>query len=148
MNNNMNNMNNMNNNMNNNFNNPQSQSMPNINNNNNNNQPPEPQGNIPRKEGVIYDTNTSFPPDAKVKNITFEASTGLKVVINIDSKTTVKDLIKRYINRIGINESLIGNGVLFLMNGRQMIPDSTQSIETFPDMTHITVFDQNNVIGA
>ena len=32
--------------------------------------------------------------NAKVKNITFEASTGLKVVINIDSKTTVKDLIK------------------------------------------------------
>ena len=29
-----------------------------------------------------------------------------------------------------------------------MDPFSEDSIEKWPDMTHVTVFDQNNVIGA
>ena len=172
MNNNMNNMNNsmkndMNNNMNNNYglpnadiNIPSSQSMGNINMNNpqqqqqQQSQKPrqeqdELEGNIPRSEETIYDTHDKFAPDADIRTIEFEASTGLKVVINVDTKiTTIKDLIKRYIKKIGINESLIGNGILFLMHGKKLDHNSQNLVATFPNNPKINVLDQNYVIGG
>jgi hypothetical protein len=109
----------------------------------------EPQGYIRRSEETVYDTSKNFAVDADVRVIVFEASTGLKVVMNVDGKTTtIKDLIKRYINKIGISETLIGNGILFLMNGKKMDHNSENLVSTFPNTPKITVFDQNNVIGA
>ena len=109
----------------------------------------ELEGNIPRSEETIYVTNKHFSVDADVRTIPFEASTGLKVVINVDGKTTtIKDLIKIYIEKIGINESLIGNGILFLMNGKKIDHNSQNLVETYANTAKITVLDQNYVIGG
>ena len=53
-----------------------------------------------------------------------------------------------FIKKIGLNEELIGNGILFLMNGKRMDINSENLVSTFPNTPKITVFDQDNVIGA
>jgi hypothetical protein len=52
-----------------------------------------------------------------------------------------------YIDRIGISKSHIGKDIIFLFNGGKMDPFSEDNLRNFPDLSTITVFDQNNVIG-
>ena len=146
-------MNNLNNNMSNSF---------NIQNNNNNmsyssgnvisnnrNQNQQPQELIPRGDKVIRDTSMNINSNGqKMINVTFDASTGLRVIIAISKNTTVKQLVEKYIERIGIGKNHIGKDIIFLFNGGKMDPFSEDNLQNFPDLAIITVFDQNNVIGA
>ena len=146
-------MNNLNNNMSNSF---------NIQNNNNNmsyssgnvisnnrNQNQQPQELIPRGDKVIRDTSMNINSNGQnMINVTFDASTGLRVIIAISKNTTVKQLVEKYIERIGIGKNHIGKDIIFLFNGGKMDPFSEDNLQNFPDLAIITVFDQNNVIGA
>ena len=106
--------------------------------------------NIRRANETIYDNSLNkFPQNSKIKQFTFEASTGLKVCIFMESKDTIKNLIKRYINKINISENLLGNGIYFFSNGRQIEPNSEKTLEYCCDCTSILVLDENNdEIGA
>jgi hypothetical protein len=115
--------------------------------NNNNNSQQEPKELIPRGEKVIRENNISLN-DQNMVNISFDASTGLKVIIAAPKSITIKELIKKYIRRIGISENHIGKDIIFLFNGGKLEPFSDETIQTFQDFSSITVFDQNNVIGA
>jgi hypothetical protein len=113
---------------------------------NNNNQPPEL---IPRGDKTLTDnTLASMAGGQKVLNINFKASTGLNVVICAPVSTKKKDLLKQYVHRIGIGESHIGKSIIFLFNGEKMDTNSDETLHNFPDFATVTVFDQNNVIGA
>ena len=50
--------------------------------------------------------------------------------------------------RLGLSKDVIGKDLIFLFSGEKLDTDSQQSISRFPDTASITVFDQNNVIGA
>ena len=117
-----------------------------ISNRNQNEQPPEL---IPRGDKVIRDTSMNINSNnPNMLNVTFDASTGLKVMIAVPRNTTVKKLVEKYIERIGISKSHIGKDIIFLFNGGKMDPFSEDDLQKFPDLSIITVFDQNNVIGA
>ena len=115
------------------------------NNNSNNNQEPTPI--IPRGIKVVQDNN-NYQQNPQMKNIAFDASSGLKVIITVPKETTYKELIKKYVNKIGISESFIGKEIIFLFNGEKMNTDSDDLIINFPNLAVITVVDQNNIIGA
>ena len=67
----------------------------------------------------------------------------------MESKDTIKNLIKRYINKINISENLLGNGIYFFSNSKQIEPNSEKTLEHFPDYFSILVLDKNNdEIGA
>ena len=116
-------------------------------NNVNNNQ--EPKELLPRNDKVMKDnTLVSNNGNQPIVNIAFDASTGSKVIISAPKNTTIKDLIKQYIKKINISENHIGKDIIFLFNGEKMNPHSEKTLQDFPFFAVITVFDQNNVIGA
>ena len=119
----------------------------NINQNNNNSNLNQQKELLPRGNKVIHD-NEAFIKGENIKNISFEASTGLKLIIKVSDKITIKELIKKYMNKIGLSENHIGKDIIFLFNGGKMDTNSEETIKKYQDFSTITVFDQNNVIGA
>ena len=138
--NNMNNMNNSNNNINNNFN------PNNVNNNNNQNQEPQPK--IQRGERTLEykEKNVS---QSNIINVTFHASSGLRVVMSVSRNTTMKKLFSLFAQKIGISESLLGTEIIFLFNAETLnVHEEVLISDKLPNLCNITVIDQNNVIGA
>ena len=107
----------------------------------------QPKETIPRSDKVIQD-NGNFSPNEIVKNVSFDASSGLRVVIKAGVSTTIKDLILKYVNKIGLGENVIDKEIIFLFNGAKIDTKSTDNIGRFPDFASVTVIDQNNIIGA
>ena len=116
-------------------------------NNNDETKPREPKETLPRSTQIIKDENI-FPPNAVIKNISFDASSGLKVILKVDKETTYKDLILKYVRKIGLGEEVINKDIIFLFNGGKMDVNSQENISKLPDFSSITVIDQNNIIGA
>ena len=121
----------------------------NVNTNNNGNNNQQPKELIPRSDKVWKDSSlASANNDQPRINVTFDTSTGLKVIIFVTRNITIRELIKQFIKKIGISESHIGTNIIFLFNGEKMNPFSGDTLYSFPDVSVITVVDQNNVIGA
>ena len=82
-------------------------------------------------------------------NVTMNASTGYKVVINASADTSIEELLKMYTRKIGLAENVIGKDIMFLYNGAQLDTKSKQSIGSmFRNTAVITVYDLNGIIGA
>ena len=82
-------------------------------------------------------------------NVTMNASTGYKVVINANADTSIEELLKKYIRKIGLAENVIGKDIMFLYNGAQLDTKSKQSIGSmFRNTAVITVYDVHGIIGA
>ena len=92
--------------------------------------------------------NLGFSHNSNIKNIKFDASTGIHVLINADKNITVENLLKEFVHKLGLSENVIGTDLIFLFNGGKLDAHSQETISKFPDIATITVFDQNNVIGA
>ena len=107
----------------------------------------QPKQTIPRSDKVIQD-NGNFSPNEIVKNVSFDASSGLRVVIKAGVSPTIKDLILKYVNKIGLGENVIDKEIIFLFNGAKIDTKSTDNIGRFPDFASVTVIDQNSIIGA
>ena len=107
----------------------------------------EPKETLPRKNETIIDGGV-FSKNAAIKNISFDASSGLKVILKVSKETTYKDLMRKYVQKIGLSEDVINRDIIFLFNGGKMDPNSPEDIGKLPDFASITVIDQNNIIGA
>ena len=135
----------------NNMNNPMSYSsgnvVPNVNKPSNNDDDKD-KGVLPR--GGNEDENNILPPTGNTINVKFDASTGVKKIIRADKKTTLKELLKMYMKKIGLPDTLIGKQVVFLYCGEKIDVESDKTLEEYHirNMSSITVFDQGNVIGA
>lgn len=82
-------------------------------------------------------------------NVTLNASTGHKVVIKAGSDTTVDELLKSYMKRMGLSEQSIGKDIMFMYNGAKLLPDNKAKICTmFRNAASITVYDLKGIIGA
>ena len=78
-----------------------------------------------------------------------DSSTGHKVVIAASADTTIKNLLKIYIKKIGLNLNVIGKDFMFAYNGTKLDDNSHQSIGSiFRNNGVISVYDISNIIGA
>ena len=116
----------------------------------NNNNDDKDKGVLPRG-GNGDDDNKIMPATGDTINVKFDASTGVKKIIRADKKkTTLKELLKMYMDKIGLPETLIGKQVVFLYCGEKLDIESNKTLEELriKNLSSITVFDQGNVIGA
>ena len=117
--------------------------------------PNEPKNIIPRGEKTLYlnekgenklNYNNTNP---NIINISFTASTGLKLIIATPTNITIKQLIKKYLDRLGLPFEHVDNNLTFLFNGGKVDPESNELLsEKFKNNMVITVFDKAGVIGA
>ena len=121
----------------------------NINNNqggNVNNNRQESKSVLPRNISIRQEDNAL--PNPNLRNIRFDASTGIKVLVKLDKETTIEQAIKQFVKKLGLHENVIKDDLIFLFNGKKLDVHSQERIKKFQDFAAITVFDQNNVIGA
>ena len=117
--------------------------------------PNEPKHIIPRGEKTLYlnekgenklNYNNTNP---NIINISFTASTGLKLIIATPTNITIKQLIKKYLDRLGLPFEHVDNNLTFLFNGGKVDPESNELLSVnFKNNMVITVFDKAGVIGA
>ena len=90
-------------------------------------------------------------PDSNdnIINILFQANTGLQLLMPFSRNTTIKDILKAYMNKLQLSENYIGDQVIFLFSGHQLDKNSTNIIgNKYKDHMLITVIDQGGIIGA
>ena len=100
-------------------------------------------GVLPR--GNTDDDNSVLPPSGDTINVKFDASTGVKKIIRADKKkTTLKQLLKMYMDKIGLPDTMIGKQIVFLYCGEKVEVESKKTLEEYHirNMSSITVFDQ------
>ena len=121
---------------------PPVQNNPNIYNNNSNNL----QELIPRSDQTLY-VNKSEASLPNKMNIAFKASSGLKVIINVDKNVTISDMFKQYMDRIGLSYKYLGNEIQFLHDGTRVDPFSNDPVYSkFKNNQSILVYDENYVV--
>ena len=124
---------------------PPVQNNPNIYNNNNSNNLQEL---IPRSDQTLY-VNKSEASLPNKMNIAFKASSGLKVIINVDKNVTISDMFKQYMDRIGLSYKYLGNEIQFLHDGTRIDPFSNDPVYSkFKNNQSIVVYDQGSIVGA
>ena len=81
-------------------------------------------------------------------SITFYASTGSKVTLEMEASTTIEDLVKEYAKKIDLPEDYLGKEVMFLYNGAQLDYKSQSPIGSmFRNFASITAYDLFGIIG-
>ena len=84
-----------------------------------------------------------------IMNITLNASTGNKTVINASADTTIENLLKAYTQKLGLPPNVIGKDIMFLYNGAQLdFKCQTPIGAMFRNTAVITVYDLGGIIGA
>ena len=117
--------------------------------------PNEPKLVIPRSEKTLYlnekgEHKINYThKDQNIINISFVASTGLRLIIATPNNITVNQLLKKYMDRLGLPMEHIDKDLTFLHNGGRIDPYSNQLIsKDFKNNMTITVFDKSGVVGA
>jgi hypothetical protein len=105
---------------------------------------------LQRNTDLIGDPNA--PTGNGIINVFFEASTGSRAVLNLPEDTPVKDTLKKYAEKIKINQAFIGKKIMFLYTGKRIDnePNCDKTLKELKILngSQITVFDQANVLGA
>ena len=108
---------------------------------------PKPiQGVLPRNKI----TETLNMRDKKfITNNIFHANTGHKVIIKVSSDTTIEELLKMYVKKIGLSIESVEKDIMFFFNGAKLDPKSKEKIGlALFDFNNILVSDFKNNIGA
>ena len=85
---------------------------------------------------------------AKLVTITFNANTGRKDVIEMNSNKTIENMLKEYANKVYLPLDSIGKDVFFLFNGAQLDPKSQETIGSkFRVTACITVYDLYGIVS-
>ena len=89
-------------------------------------------------------------------NIIFETGTGLKFNFPTPISVSVKDLLRQFIRKVGVSETLLDKKIFFVINGRTIPINETSTCQNFftansygsINQVKIIVLDASNVIGA
>ena len=101
---------------------------------------------LPRNNKTDY---YSMGNGQNIINVTLNASTGNKTVINASANTTIEELLIMYTKKIGLSPEVIGKQIMFLYNGAQLDGNSKDKIGSmFRNQAVITVYDLGGIIGA
>ena len=115
-------------------------------------------GILPRPNQIpnLMNDPDSFPgmPGPRI-NITFETSTGIIKNISTPYKVTVKELLIKFAEKVGINANLIWDKIVFISNGLSIKgEDLNKTVQQYFQggyskfQVKIIVFDKSNIIGA
>ena len=106
-------------------------------------------GILPRGKG-IYNFN-AFPEKGGNKiNIFFQAPTGHKINMLVPDTSRMKDVLEKYVLRIGLGPEVIDNAVYFLYGGNKIKKNEKRTIREMFMLNGavIIVIDKKGVIGA
>jgi len=89
-------------------------------------------------------------------NIIFETGSGLKYNIATPYNIPIKDVLLKYIRKVGVSESLLGNKIFFILNGLTIPANEERTVKEFllihnyglGNQVKIVVIDGSNIIGA
>ena len=117
-------------------------------------------GVMPRPNKTQNMTNNvdlfpNYPPIPRL-NVFFETGAGLKMNILTPPNTPIHELLVKFMNKVGVSESLMGDKIFFIINGKTIpINEQTSAEKYFRDksiisqsLIKIVVIDASNVIGA
>ena len=111
-------------------------------------------GVMPRPKDFEYNSNCYNPFPGYIGeriNIIFETGTGLKLNFATPLSVSVKDLLRQFIIRVGVSETLLGKKIFFIINGHKIpINEECSCQDFFGKINHvkIIVLDGSNIIGA
>lgn len=106
-------------------------------------------GILPRDKGT-YNFN-AFPEKGGNKiNIFFQAPTGNKINMLVPDTCRMKDVLEKYVLRIGLGPEVIDNAVYFLYGGNKIKKNEKRTIREMFMLNGavIIVIDKKGVIGA
>ena len=111
-------------------------------------------GVMPRPKDFEYNSNCYNPFPGYIGeriNIIFETGTGLKLNFATPLSVSVKDLLRQFIIRVGVSETLLGKKIFFIINGHKIPINEEISCQDFfgkINQVKIIVLDGSNIIGA
>ena len=83
-------------------------------------------------------------------NIVFINQAGKKIMMICPYSLKVKDLLCQYVSRMGLSNSVIGNGLFFVYNGLKINENEEKNISEYflKGIPNILVLDTKNILGA
>ena len=117
-------------------------------------------GVLPRKEQLNYlnANKDSFPGYVGERiNIVFETGIGITINIATPINVTVKDLLIKFTERVGVSPLLINKKLFFVVNGSTIDSEEQKTVGAFfkdsrtnalKFQVKIIVLDASNVVGA
>ena len=87
--------------------------------------------------------------DIKI-NLNFQTTGGIKQKVIAPASMQMKDLFKKYILKIGLEENILGKDIFFISNAIRLDVNETKTISEMKlyDNSLILVMDTQNLIGA
>ena len=115
-------------------------------------------GILPRPNQIsnLMDIQDPFPgiPGPRI-NIIFETSTGIIKNFACPLSITVKELLNKFAQKVGINENLVWDKIFFIVNGLVIKrEDQNKTVQQYFQSGYkqinykVVVFDKSNIIGA
>ena len=110
----------------------------------------------PNQTSNLMDNQDPFPgiPGPRL-NITFETSTGITKNIPSPLNITVKELLSKFAQKVGINENLVWDKIFFIVNGLVIKrEDQNKTVQQYFQSSYnqinykVVVLDKSNIIGA
>ena len=82
-------------------------------------------------------------------NILFNASTGLKIAMDVPRNIKVSELLSRFMNKIKLDENLIDKNIFFIFNGVLLKKNDKRNISELgiKQNSIITIVDAGNLLG-
>ena len=88
-----------------------------------------------------------YPYLNKKIKINLNSSSGLKLSLVVPSKMTVKNFLRLYCNKYGLDENVLGEQLFFLYNGKKLDVNSDIKVsEQFSDNCDVIVIDMNGIL--
>ena len=88
-------------------------------------------------------------------NIIFEVSTGMKINIAAPVNETVEGLLKKFCEKVGVNNSLLKRDLICIFNANKIDPNDKTPLQQFLKsrlgfnvQAKFIIFDAKNIIGA
>jgi hypothetical protein len=102
---------------------------------------------LPRNEEVISEDNK---PDGDIIFLRFKLSTGSSIIIYVNRNSTFKEAVKKFCQKINLNEKYLENRIIFLYDACRINFDSYTTLKdlNFYRNHSITVYDNGNAIGT
>ena len=92
----------------------------------------------------------NFGQNNNIININFTATSGIKVIVQVQKDIQINKLLKTYMKKIGMENHLFDDDIIFIMNGEKINKTDTTEIShpacKIGNNLNIIVLDQKNKI--
>ena len=102
---------------------------------------------LPRNKVILSDVK----PNGDIIVLKFKLSTGSWLEIDVNRNSTFKEVVKKFCQKINLNEKYLENRIIFLYDAGRINFDSYTTLKDLnldKRQITITVYDDGNVIGT